>query len=58
MSELSELFDRDPLKLTKEDRKKIIAKFREDRNLFLAGKKAPAKAKTKKSAIDLNSLDI
>lgn len=56
MSELSELFERDPLKLTREDRRKIIEKFREDRATFLVGKKTPKTAK--KPAIDLDSLDI
>ena len=56
MSELSELFARDPFKLTKEDRTKIIAKYREDQKKFLLGQKVP-KSKDK-PAIDLDTLDI
>lgn len=55
MTEIGELFIRDPLKLTKEDRAKIIAKFREDRERFLLGQKAPKAAKAK---IDISSLQL
>ena len=58
MSELSELFDRDPLKLTKTDRRAIIQKYRDDRQKFLLGQKAPRAAKPKGQVIDLDSLDI
>jgi hypothetical protein len=48
---ISELFARDPLKLTKEDRRAIIAKFREDRAKFVAnGMKKPTKAQEKAAA--------
>lgn len=50
MSDISELFNRDPLSLTKDDRSKIIAKYRDDRARYLLGQKVPktpkAKAKT------------
>ena len=60
MSELSEIFDRDPLSLTKsplnpEERAQLITKYREDRVRYLSGVKAP---KLEKAKIDLDSLDI
>lgn len=56
MSELSELFERDPLKLTRTDISKIISKYREDRQRFLLGEKRPrAESKPK---LDLDTLDI
>ena len=58
MSELSELFDRDPLKLTREDRSKIISKMREDRAKFMLGQKVPREKKTNPGKIDLGSLDL
>ena len=56
MSELSELFDKDPLSLTRTDRSKIIQKYREDRALFMRGEKKPKAASAPK--IDLNTLDL
>jgi hypothetical protein len=56
MSEISEIFDKDPLSLTKEDRRKIIEKYREDRARFMLGLKAP-KA-TSKPSLNLDDLDI
>lgn len=56
MSELSELFERDPLKLTREDLTKVIQKYREDRVLYMRGEKKAAKPSSPK--IDLDSLDI
>lgn len=56
MSELSELFERDPLSLTREDISTIIKKYREDRQRFLLGEKKPKAASSPK--IDLDSLDI
>ena len=55
MSEISDLFEQDPLTLTKDDRRKIIEKFREDRQRALLGLKAP---KTAKPALNLDDLDI
>lgn len=40
MSEMSELFSRDPLLLTVEDRAEIVAKLRADRQRFMMGAKA------------------
>lgn len=46
---ISELFARDPLNLTKEDRRAIIEKFRADRALFIAnGQKKVTKADKEK----------
>ena len=55
MSEISDLFQKDPLKYTVEDRRKIIEKYREDRRLFLLGEK-PKRAEKQK--LDLDSLDL
>lgn len=55
MSEISEIFDKDPLKLTKDDRRAIIEKFREDRTRFLLGQKAP---KANKPVLNLDDLDV
>lgn len=45
MSELNELFERDPEKLTDQDIFRIIAKMREHQAQFELGVKAPAKPK-------------
>lgn len=37
MSDIAELFRRDPLQLTKDDFTQIVAKFRESRHQFAAG---------------------
>lgn len=55
MSEISEIFLKDPLKLTQDDRRKIITKYREDRKRFLLGQKVP---KTDKPKINLDDLDV
>lgn len=52
MSDLAELFSRDPLKYTKEDVRALIAAYREKRKQYnagatLAGKASPAPAKSK-----------
>lgn len=47
MSDLSELFARDPQKLTDEDITAIIARMREAQTQFELGAKAPSKAKPK-----------
>lgn len=57
MSELSELFDKDPLQRTKKDRRKIIEKYREDRVRFLSGQKV-SKAKSSSTPLNLDDLDI
>ena len=48
MSDLTELFSRDPLELTRENIDEIITHMREKRHLFNAAPKPKAKAKTKK----------
>ena len=48
MSDLSELFDRDPLSLTTQDLEQIIARMRESQAQYeLGGPKAPSKAAPK-----------
>lgn len=54
MSDLSELFARDPLSLTKEDRKVIIDYYRSARASFAAGIKAPKAEKPKKEKVNLD----
>lgn len=49
MSELSELFERDPLKLTDQDIATIVARMRESHTQFELGAKAPPVPKLKKS---------
>ena len=56
MSEISELFLKDSLKLTKDDRRKIIEKYREDRKRFLLGQKVPKNLDRPK--INLDDLDL
>ncbi len=65
MSDLTELFSRDPLKYSKADIQQIIAVYREKRKLFntggtLAGKVKPAtkKASALAQAIASDDLDI
>lgn len=66
MSDMGELFSRDPLKLTKEDRTEIIKWFRDNRAAFMTGQKvAKATAKpAKKGAsagipgLGLDELDL
>lgn len=62
---LAELFRTDPMELTKQDRDKIIATFRQERSKFLQqeeGKKTQGKAASKKSGgginIDLDDVEI
>lgn len=64
MTDISELFLRDPEHLTREDRAAIIAKYREARQQFVLGAKAAGNPKNIKAAqpkikdIDLNDLDL
>lgn len=61
MSELSELFDRDPLSLTDQDLATIVAKMRENQAQYeLGAKPAPAKPKraTKATADLLSELGM
>lgn len=54
MSEISDLMGIDPLKLTREDRSKIIEVFRENRHKFMqtgpTRGRAPAKSSEEKAA--------
>lgn len=59
MSDIGELFSRDPLKLTREDRAAIIAKYREARNQFVLGVKSAGNAKKIKGGeVKIKDLDI
>lgn len=48
MSDLADLFARDPLRLTKDDRAQIIAHFRANRAQFMAGLRTTQVTKEKK----------
>jgi len=56
MSDLSELFDRDPLSLTDQDIAKIITRMREAQAQYELGAKAPVAPRPKKSAKTLDLL--
>jgi len=56
VSDLSELFDRDPVLLTDQDIVEIIKRQREARAQFELGAKAPSPAKPKKSTKTENLL--
>lgn len=64
MSDIAELFRRDPLKLTTEDLDTIIASLRQARTQFTLAGKTEAKAKPAKAAktplgtLDLSSLGL
>lgn len=62
MSDISELFSRDPEKLTKDDRAAIIAKYREAREQFIIGMKSAGAPRKIKAAVpkitDLNLDDL
>lgn len=62
MSEISDLFAKDPLLLTREDRSKIIEQFRANRTAYLSGEKvtkAKAKAAPKgKPTINLDEIEL
>ena len=58
---IAELFARDPLSLTRENIESIIAYYRENREKFVSGIKAPAATKTraaKPKAEKLTSLTL
>lgn len=59
MSDIAELFARDPLKLTREDLTTIVAKFRESRGQFTLGNKMAGSTKPKtekqKATLDIAS---
>jgi len=56
MSELSELFDRDPLNLSEMDITAIVARMREAQAQYELGVKAPVAARPKKSTKTLDLL--
>ena len=68
MSELSELFARDPLELTREDRRSIIEYYRQNRDkyikkepvakLSLEEKKAAKLLEGPKKKVDISSLEL
>lgn len=53
MSDLSKLFDEDPLKLTKEDISAIVARMRESQAQFELGIREPKAKKTPTKRSDL-----
>lgn len=50
MSDMAELFQRDPLELTNQDIDLIIQRYRDARHAFAAGAKTAGKPEAKKSA--------
>lgn len=59
MSDIAELFARDPLHLQDADLDAIILYYREKRETFLSGPvKAAKRVKDPKSKVDLDTLDI
>jgi len=57
MTDIQELFDRDPLQLTKTDIAEMIRELRERRQKQQAGYKSAGSMKTQPKPIDINSLD-
>lgn len=59
MSDLAEIFERDPLDLTKVDLEKVVAYYREMRAKFVqAGEKKVAKQVVKKPGVQLDLGDL
>ena len=60
MSDIAELFTRDPEHLTRADIDRIVAKYREARHQFALGQKQAGSAKTVKSPklTNLDDLDL
>jgi hypothetical protein len=60
LSEISDLMQKDPLSLTKEDVVEIVAHYRANREKYVSGMKVPkAKAeKPAKGSVDLSNLEI
>jgi hypothetical protein len=56
MTDIDELMNRDPLKLTKEDLAAIIRVLRERRQQHMAGVKGAGSMKEKPKPIDINTL--
>ena len=58
MSDIAEIFSKDPLSLTKADRAEIIAKYREARTQFTLGaKQAGATKKIKEKGPKITNID-
>lgn len=61
MNDITELFQKDPLSLTREDRTKIVEHYRTTRAQYLAaGKvtKTTAKAKPVKQSVGLGNIEL
>lgn len=58
MSELSELFDRDPLNLTEQNITTIVARMREAQAQFELGIKAPVAPRAKKASAKADLLNL
>lgn len=66
MSDIAELFRKDPMSCTKPDIRAIVAFFREKRGQFMLGNKQAGKVVTKltakeeaaSKAVDLSNLDL
>jgi len=64
MTDIAELFQRDPKDLTREDRAAIIARYREARTQFILGvaqagsPKKVKEVKPKLTSLDLGDLDL
>lgn len=54
MPDLQDLFDTDPLNLTKEDRSQIIEHYRKMRQVYMAGGKSKPKVENPKVQLDLD----
>lgn len=58
MSEISDLFARDPLSLTQEDLRKTIEHYRSNREKYLSGVKQEKTKPTKLASLDLSALGL
>lgn len=58
MSDLSELFDRDPLSLTDQDISKIVARMREAQAQYELGARAPVAPRATKAAKSPKTVDL
>lgn len=60
MNDITELFQKDPLSLTREDRTKIVDHYRTTRAQYLAAGKVTKTAKSKpvKQSVDLGNIEL
>lgn len=58
MSTISDLMEMDPLKLTRENIDEIILHFRESRERYVSGVKAPKDPKEPKTKVSINLADL